>query len=76
MNNQNTIIDALITKLSLKNDAALARAMNLPYPVISKMRHDKMQTGASFIIRGHLVSGMPVQELIELGGLTQFGEFK
>jgi hypothetical protein len=47
----NNLLDALIEKLSLKNDAALSRALEVAPPVISKIRHRRLPVGASLLIR-------------------------
>lgn len=61
----NQLLDALIRKLALKNDAALARALEVAPPVISKIRHHRLPVGASLLIRMHEVSGMSIYELRE-----------
>ncbi|MCM1513080.1 MAG: hypothetical protein NC112_08255 [Oxalobacter formigenes] len=63
--NPNRLLDMLIRKLSLKNDAALARALEVAPPVISKIRHNRLPVGASLLIRMHEVSGMSIYELRE-----------
>ena len=70
MTPENKLIDALIEKMNLKNDAALARKLEVAPPVISKIRHDRLKIGASFILRGHIESGMPVKEMMKMAGLT------
>ena len=47
----NHLLDALIEKLHLKNDAALSRALEVAPPVISKIRHRRLPVGASLLIR-------------------------
>src|SRR3981081_4177360 len=64
----NNLLDALIEKLSLKNDAALSRALEVAPPVISKIRHRRLPVGASLLIRMHEVSTMSVRELRDLMG--------
>lgn len=61
----NRLLDTLIRKLALKNDAALARALEVAPPVISKIRHSRLPVGASLLIRMHEVSGMSIYELRE-----------
>jgi hypothetical protein len=46
-------LDTLIDKLKLKNDAALARALEVAPPVISKIRHRKLPFGDSMILKAH-----------------------
>ena len=64
----NRLLDALIEKLSLKNDAALSRILEVAPPVISKIRHRRLPVGASLLIRMHEVSDLSIQELRTLMG--------
>lgn len=66
--NPNHLLDSLIKKLQLKNDAALCRALEVAPPVISKIRHRRLPVGASMLIRMHEVSTMSVRELRDLMG--------
>ncbi len=66
--NPNHLLDVLIEKLNLKNDAALCRALEVAPPVISKIRHRSLPVGASMLIRMHEVSQMSVRELRDLMG--------
>lgn len=62
------LLDALIKKLNLKNDAALSRALAVAPPVISKIRHRRLPVGASILIRMHEESELGIRELRELMG--------
>lgn len=64
----NRLLDALIEKLNLKNDAALSRALEVAPPVISKIRHRRLPVGASLLIRMHEVSNLSIRELRDLMG--------
>jgi hypothetical protein len=64
----NNLLDALIEKLNLKNDAALSRALEVAPPVISKIRHRRLPVGASLLIRMHEVSDLSIKELRNLMG--------
>lgn len=64
----NNLLDTLIKRLSLKNDAALSRALEVAPPVISKIRHYRLPVGASLLIRMHEVSELSIRELRELMG--------
>jgi hypothetical protein len=66
--NPDNLLDAMIEKLQLKNDAALSRALEVAPPVISKIRHRRLPVGASILIRMHEVSDLTVTELRELLG--------
>lgn len=56
----NGLLDAVSAALNARNDAALARALKVQPPVISKIRHQKLPVGASFILKCHEIAGMPV----------------
>jgi hypothetical protein len=64
----NQLLDALIGKLELKNDAALSRALNVAPPLISKIRHHKIAVGATLMISMHEASGFSIKELRVLMG--------
>ncbi|UQV43413.1 helix-turn-helix transcriptional regulator [Janthinobacterium lividum] len=58
----NDLLDTLLTK-GPKNDAALARALEVAPPVISKIRHGRLPVGASLLIRMHEVFDVSISEL-------------
>ncbi|MQR00973.1 hypothetical protein GEV47_09790 [Glaciimonas sp. GS1] len=64
----NRLLDALIEKSHLKNDAALARLLEVAPPVISKIRHRRLPIGATLLISMHEVSGLTITELRALMG--------
>ncbi|MGB7480051.1 MAG: hypothetical protein WA924_06990 [Burkholderiaceae bacterium] len=66
--NPDHLLEALIQRLHLKNDAALSRALEVAPPVISKIRHRRLPVGASLLIRMHEVSELSIEELRELMG--------
>jgi len=57
--NANAVLDLAIERNRLKNDAALARLLEIAPPVVSKLRHDRLPVGPSIIL-----------SLVELAGLT------
>lgn len=57
------LLDAIIAKLKLKNDAALSRALKVAPPVISKIRHRTLPVGATILLRMHDVSDFSIREL-------------
>ncbi|MES2757266.1 MAG: hypothetical protein V4693_07815 [Pseudomonadota bacterium] len=61
--NPEKLLDAIIAKLKLKNDAALSRALNVAPPVISKIRHRTLPIGATILLRMHDVSNFSIREL-------------
>ena len=62
----NRVLDAIISKLRLKNDAALARILEVAPPVISKIRHNTLPIGATILIRMHEISDFSIRELREM----------
>ena len=59
----NRVLDAIMEKLHLKNDAALSRALEVAPPVISKIRHRTLPIGATILLRMHEVSNFSIREL-------------
>ncbi len=64
----NNLLESLIEKLNLKNDAALSRALEVAPPLISKIRHRRLPVGASLLIRMHEVSDLSIKDLRLLMG--------
>jgi len=62
------LLDHLIKHLALKNDAALARELEVAPPVLSKLRHGRLAVGATILIRMHEVSDISIRELRALAG--------
>jgi hypothetical protein len=59
----NRVLDAVIDKLKLKNDAALSRVLEVAPPVISKIRHNTLPIGATLLLRMHEESEYSIREL-------------
>ena len=59
----NNLLDRIIEKLNLKNDAALSRSLEVAPPVISKIRHRRLPVGASLLLRMHEVTDLSLKEL-------------
>jgi hypothetical protein len=66
--NPDNLLGSIITRLNLKNDAALSRALEVAPPVISKIRHRRLPVGASLLIRMHEVTNLSIDELRALMG--------
>lgn len=64
----NNLLDFLIEKLKLKNDAALSSVLEVAPPIISKIRRRHLSVGASLLIRMHEVSDLAIVELRALMG--------
>ena len=71
----NRLLDHLIECLNLKNDAALARTLEVAPPVISKIRHFRLAIGPSLLIRMHEVSDISIADLRHLMG-DRRGKFR
>lgn len=69
------LLGSLITRMNLKNDAALSRALEVAPPVISKIRHRRLPVGASLLIRMHEVTNLSIEELRALMG-DRRGKFR
>jgi hypothetical protein len=57
------LLDFLLGKLGVKNDAALARVLEVAPPVISKVRNLRLPVGPTLLIAMHELTGMSVAEL-------------
>jgi hypothetical protein len=62
----NPLLDTLIERMHLKNDAELCRVLEVQPPIISKIRHGKLNVGATIPLRMHEKSNIPIRELKEL----------
>lgn len=59
----NGLLDMLLAKHQLKNDAALARMLCLQPPVLSKLRHHTMPAGDSLVLRCTDLAGLTLAEV-------------
>ena len=62
----NKLLDTLIEKMNLKNDAELCRVLEVQPPIISKIRHGKLAVGATILLRMHEKAEITIRELKEL----------
>jgi len=69
---RNALLDEAIKVMELKNDAALAKLLEVAPPVISKIRHGTLHIGATMALCIHEVSGMSF-DLIK--GILSEGRF-
>lgn len=65
-NESNALLDHLIERFNLKNDAHLSRKLEVAPPVISKIRHKLLGVGAVMILRIHDVFGISVADIRKL----------
>ena len=70
--NQNRLMDAVIEKLRLKNDAALSHALEVAPPVISKIRHNRLPVGPSLMVRIHEIAGVSFADMHQLLGTVGY----
>ena len=68
----NRLLDHIIEKQHLKNDAALARLLEVAPPVISKLRHGRLPVGATLLITIDEV-GAPFKSIREVMGVEVWG---
>ncbi len=57
------LLDSLLRRTGLKNDARLAKALGVSPPVISKIRSGKLGVSDGFILRVHETFDVPVREI-------------
>jgi hypothetical protein len=62
------LLDTIRRDLSLRNDAALARSLDLQAPLLSKIRNAKLPISAGVLVRLHEVSGRSIDDLRFLMG--------
>jgi plasmid maintenance system antidote protein VapI len=59
----NRLLDALLERLQLKNDAALSRYLEVTPTLLSKLRHGNLQISPAFLLRAHDVTDISIVEL-------------
>lgn len=59
------LLDFLLAKQELKNDAALCRLLGIAAPVISKIRYNKMGISAAMMITIHEKCGLSIAQIKE-----------
>ncbi|AMP15521.1 hypothetical protein [Collimonas pratensis] len=64
------MLDVVIEQQSLKNDAALARVLQVAPPIISKARNEVQPLGSSLLVKLHELTGKSTIEIKKLAGLA------
>lgn len=64
------LMDLLIDKMKLKNDAALARALGVAPPVVSKTRSGSVGMSTTMLVRMSDASGLTINYLREQVGIA------
>lgn len=62
------LLDAVMARLGLKNDAALALVLEVSKPVLSKVRNRRCRISDPLLIRMHEEAGFSIKELKTLMG--------
>lgn len=65
------LLDQLIERFGLKNDAELSRRLQVAPPVISKIRRRRMPIGDSMLLNMHETFGLAVSDLRGLGAVMR-----
>jgi hypothetical protein len=55
------LLDFLIHRKELKNDAGLSRALKVATPVISKIRNKRLAIGDSMLVKMHDLTDLPIK---------------
>ncbi|MES2832940.1 MAG: hypothetical protein V4695_13225 [Pseudomonadota bacterium] len=64
----NQLLDTLITRLHLKNDAALSRVLDVARPILTSIRHGTLGVGVWLLQRMAEVSDLSITDLRQLMG--------
>jgi plasmid maintenance system antidote protein VapI len=70
------LLDAVTDHFSLKNDAALSRALGLPPPVISKLRMKAVAITPAILLRIHDVTGFSISDMRAMLGVKPSVELR
>lgn len=65
----NALLDFAIEALNLKNDAALARALEVAPPQISMVRHRLRPIGPTLLLKLHDLTALSAKELRRIAGM-------
>lgn len=65
------LLDALIEREHLNNDAALARKIGVRAPQISRIRHGVAGVSAGMLIQMYDTTGMSLDELRKIAGIPK-----
>lgn len=57
------LLDSLLYRTGIKNDARLAKALRVSAPVVSKIRSGRLGVSDAFILRVHETFELPVREI-------------
>jgi len=63
MTNNPVLLNHIMQISGAKNDAAVARLLEVQPPVVSKIRARRLSFGPTLIIKTHEVTGMPIADI-------------
>lgn len=63
------VLDVVLQKHNLKNDAALCRAIQVTPPTICKIRSSAQPLGFMLLVKLHEFTGMSTKEIKALAGI-------
>lgn len=69
--NPAALFDALMDRLHVRNDSALAKKIGVTPPVISKMRNKKVQITATLLVQLHDITGESLDALRTMAGIPK-----
>ena len=69
----NRLFNHLLDHFKFETDAALANRLGIERCSISKCRAGSQELGPYIVLTIHLVSGISVEKIMELGGITRTG---
>lgn len=64
----NRLLNVVMQRLHLKNDAALSKTLEVSPATVSKIRHMKLRIGGSLLIKMHEITDLSIKELRGLMG--------
>lgn len=64
--NPHILFDTIIKEFDLKNDAALAKFLDVSAPVISKIRSNKLNIGGDYILRVYDKTGWHIDDIRDM----------
>jgi len=64
------MLDVVLQEQNLKNDAALAREIQVAPPIISKARNEVQPLGSSLLVKLHELTGKSTKEIKALAGVA------
>jgi plasmid maintenance system antidote protein VapI len=70
--NAEALLDHLLSHMGPKNDAALAAALEVAPPVISKLRNRRLPLGASMLLRMHDATGLSIASMRMIADIPPF----